>query len=147
MHIRIAEPRDYPRIIALIQEFAAFIGTPGKVSVTVESMERDQAIFNGLVAEENGDIIGFATYFFAYYSWSGKALYLDDLFVQETYRGRNIGTQLFDQVLTIARSQGCVKMRWQVSRWNEAAKAFYVKRGAVLDEVEMNCDINFNEPL
>ena len=31
-------------------------------------------------------------YYFAYYTWVGKTLYLDDLYVKESYRGNGLGT-------------------------------------------------------
>lgn len=139
--IRKATPSDFNDIHALIMEFATFIQTPEKVRITPEQMIEDQQVFNCLVALKDDTIIGFATYFFAYYSWSGKAIYLDDLYVQEALRGNGIGSQLFDRVTEIGQQENCVKMRWQVSNWNQKAQAFYKSRGAEIDEVEINCDL------
>jgi len=77
--------------------------------------------FNCIVAvNSNGQIIGFATYFFAFYSWTGKSVYLDDLFVLENFRGQQIGTRLMDKIFEIARITDCKKVRWQVSKWNKS---------------------------
>ncbi|HMQ62455.1 MAG TPA: GNAT family N-acetyltransferase [Flavilitoribacter sp.] len=139
--IRKIAAEDYPAVHQLILEFAIFIQTPEKVSITVEQMTAEQESFNCLVAEAGGRIVGFATYFPAYYSRTGKAIYLDDLFILEAYRGRNIGSMLLEAVIETGRKWGCVKVRWQVSRWNEQAIEFYRKRGAVVDDTEMNCDL------
>lgn len=83
---RKAERKDFSSIVSLIREFSVFQKCPEKVSITEDQLLIDENIFNALVAEVDGNIIGFATFFFAYYSWSGKALYLDDLYVMGEYR-------------------------------------------------------------
>lgn len=138
--IREATENDFPQIYHLIKEFAIFIKTPEKVAITLPQMIRDKDYFHSLVAMDNDKVIGFATWFFAYYSWSGKAVYLDDLYVKAEYRGKSIGTRLMDAVFDIARQAECEKVRWQVSNWNKDAIAFYKKRGAQVDDVEINCD-------
>lgn len=139
--IRKATENDFGAIYGLIKQFAEFIKTPEKVSITVEQMIRDKDYFQSLVAVVDNTIIGFATYFFTYYSWTGKALYLDDLYVLEKHRGQKIGTLLMDSIFEIARKENCTKVRWQVSNWNTKAIEFYKKRGAVIDDVEINCDM------
>lgn len=139
--IRKATEEDFELILNLIKEFSVFINTPEKVSITLEQMIQDKNYFQCMVAVDEGKIVGFATYFFAYYSWIGKSIYLDDLYVIEEFRGKGIGADLFDAIITIARDENCKKVRWQVSNWNSKAIAFYKSRGAVIDDVEMNCDL------
>ena len=70
--IRPANEMDFPEIFSLITEFSVFQGTPEKVSISVEQMQENKELFNCLVAEtKDKHIIGFASFFFAYYSWSG----------------------------------------------------------------------------
>jgi diamine N-acetyltransferase len=139
--IRRAGPSDFEQVYMLIREFAAFIKTPEKVLTSPSQMTEDQQYFNCLIAEDGEKIVGFATFFYAYYSWTGKAIYLDDLYVTESYRGKGIGAALFDHVIELGRSCNCKKMRWQVSNWNSKAIAFYRSRGAGVDDVEINCDL------
>ena len=144
--IRPANEMDFPEIFSLITEFSIFQGTPEKVSITVDQMQENKELFNCLVAETNDKhIIGFASFFFAYYSWSGKALYLDDLYVKETFRNQAIGKMLFDAVLVYAKNNHCNKMRWLVSKWNTNAIGFYKSIGANIDETELTCDLTLNE--
>ena len=139
--IRKADPADFEAVHAMLKEFATFISTPDKVLTTPAQMVCDSDVFRCLIALEGDKPVGFATYFMAYYSWTGKAIYLDDLYVKEEYRGRGIGSALFDFVLKMGREAECKKMKWQVSNWNEKAQAFYKSRGAVIDAVEINCDL------
>ena len=142
--IRVAEVRDFEQIHALNQQFSHFIKTPEKFMISIEDMISEQDHFEILVAEEdNGKIIGFATTFIAWYSWIGKSLYLDDLFVAEAYRGNGLGSKLMDAVISKAKEKGCKKIKWQVSRWNEKAIDFYKKKGAEIDNTEINCDLIF----
>lgn len=90
---------------------------------------------------DNETIIAFSTYFFAYYSWTGKAIYLDDLYVTETYRGKGIGNLLFNKIIETAKNNNCKKVKWQVSNWNKKAIKFYKNKGALIDDVEINCDL------
>lgn len=88
-----------------------------------------------------GEIIGFASYYFAYFSWTGKSIYLDDLYVKENFRGFGIGSALMESIFHLGRKNNCKKVRWQVSNWNSQAIEFYKKLGAVINEVEVNCDL------
>lgn len=141
LNIREATENDLPAIHALILEFAAFQKSTEKVSVTIEQMKKDKGLFRCLVAETtDGEIIGFASYFFAYYSWTGKAVYLDDLYVTQTHRKKGVGAALLNGIIDIARRNNCIKVRWQVSNWNKNGIDFYKRMGAEIDEVEINCD-------
>lgn len=140
--IRKATEADFPAIIALIREFAQFQKTPDRVSNTAEQMLGDKDLFHCFVAvNEKEQLLGYAACFFAYYTWSGKNLYLDDLYVRESARGFNIGTKLLYTVIDHAKATGCKKLRWQVSNWNAPAIKFYKKIGALIDDVELNCHL------
>jgi GNAT superfamily N-acetyltransferase len=87
--------------------------------------------------------MGYVTYFFAYYTWTGKSLYMDDLYVREKYRRKGLGALLINKVIDYAKEEKCNKLRWQVSNWNEPAITFYKSLGAEIDNIEQNCDIIF----
>ena len=142
--IRQATEADFSTIHALNEEFSHFIKTPEKYKITLEQMKAEQQHFLCLVVEnETGEIIGFATTFIAWYSWVGKTMYLDDLFIIEKYRGNGLGSQLMDEVFKIAKQKNCKKVKWMVSKWNKKAIEFYKNKGAVIDDVEINCVLVF----
>lgn len=143
--IRKADESDFPAILMLIMEFALFQKTPEKCTTTVVQMTEDKDLFQCFVAEVDANIIGFASFFFAYYSWSGKALYLDDLYITADYRRQNIGTSLLHRVRQLAIQENCKKLRWQVSNWNMDAIRFYKEWGASIDWVEINCDLDLSQ--
>jgi len=140
--IRKAVAEDFIEIYALIKEFATFIKTPERVTISAAQMVEDKDYFNCFVAIDDEVIIGFVSYFTAYYSWSGKAIYLDDLYVMPKYRGLGVGAKLFEQIIETAKATNCKKVKWQVSNWNNKAIAFYKSKGASIDEVEINCELS-----
>jgi GNAT superfamily N-acetyltransferase len=144
MHIttRAINENDFPSLIALFKEFAAFEKLPDKMINSVEQMKAEKEYLNGFVAEDkDGAIIGYVTYFFAYYTWIGKSLYMDDLYVKPDFRGNGLGSRLIYKVIEFAKKENCNKLRWQVSDWNQPAIEFYKSLGANIDGVEQNCDL------
>src|ERR1700722_14892265 len=73
--IRKATKADFPAVYALFQEFAVFQKTPEKLYITLDQLIADEQYFQCLVADVDGRIVGFASFFFAYYSWTGKGVY------------------------------------------------------------------------
>ena len=119
IRIRKGDGEDVDAVLSLIREFSIFQKTPEKVTITSEQMLGEKDLFQFYVAETvTSEIVGFASFFIAYYSWSGKALYLDDLYVKENFRGLKIGTDLLNTIIDIASAENCKKVRWQVSHWN-----------------------------
>jgi len=144
MDIKIIEEKDFKELAALFLEFATFQNQPGKMKNSEEKMKIEKDFLHGFIArDDNNDVIGYVTFFFAYYTWVGKSLYMDDLYVREKYRGKGLGTSLINKVIDYAKEERCNRLRWQVSNWNEPAIAFYESLGAKIDDIERNCDIVF----
>ena len=66
-----------------------------------------------------------------------KSLYIDDLCVDETIRGRHIGRKLYEYVLDYARESDCYNVTLNVWACNESAMKFYEKCGLVPQKVGM----------
>ena len=58
-----------------------------------------------------------------------KSLYIDDLCVDETARGKHIGSALFEFVRDYAKSIGCQAVTLNVWAGNDAAMQFYQSKG------------------
>ena len=58
-----------------------------------------------------------------------RTLYLDDLCVEASARGRHIGTRLYERVLLAAREMGCSRVTLHAWNFNEKAFGFYEKLG------------------
>jgi len=151
INIRKATEKDFSVVLSLIKELAEYEREPDKVTNSVELMKEEQEHFRCYVAEtENGEIAGMAIYFFAYYTWVGRSLYLEDIYVKEHYRRFRIGTLLLRKIFEIAREENCKRVRWQVLDWNNSAIEFYRKGGAEISNNWLNCTfdkegiLNFN---
>lgn len=134
---------DFESLQILITDFAVFEKQAHKMTNTVEQMLEEKEYFQGIVALSGNRIVGYVSYFYAYYTWSGKSLYMEDLYVVPEYRGKGIGSELTKQLIELAKNTNCKRMRWQVSEWNKSARSFYESLGAEISGTEMNCDLYF----
>ncbi len=142
MDIRKAANKDITAILNLLQQVNLIHhnGRPDLFNVgtkyTKEQLENiicdnDRPI---LVADDNGVIKGYA--FCIYQTHENetiltdiKTLYLDDLCVDEKYRGEHIGKKLYDAVLKLAKENGCYNMTLNAWCFNQRAVGFYEKCG------------------
>src|ERR1700761_3010749 len=99
INIRVAKREDCPRLLELVHELALYERAPEEVTVTLQEFEDagfgSKPIWKAFVAEEDGEILGFALYYVRYSTWKGNRLYLEDLIVTEAARGKGIGKLLF----------------------------------------------------
>lgn len=85
-----------------------------------------------LLAEEAGQVVGFALFFHNYSTFLGKpTLYLEDLFVVPEHRGKGHGKALLGALARRAVERDCGRLEWSVLNWNEPAIRFYRGLGAV----------------
>lgn len=143
INIREATVNDFPAVLSLIKELAEFEKAPEKVTNSVQQMIMEKDLFRCFVAEtEEKEIAGMALWFFAYYTWVGKSLYLDDIYVKKVYRKQKVGTALLRKVFEVAREEGCKRVRWQVLDWNHPAIEMYRKSGALIEKEWLNCSFD-----
>ena len=134
--VRPATPADAAVIVELIRELAIYEKEPlARVKVTAADILRDgfgpQRRFECLLVEADGRPAGFALFFHNYSTWEGRAgIYVEDIFVSEWARGRNIGRRLLAEVAAIAETRGCPRVDLSVLHWNPA-RAFYERIGLV----------------
>jgi len=145
INIRRAFKEDCPRLLELITELAVYEKAPDDVTVTLAHFEEsgfgDKPVWWSFVAEENGAIHGFALYYIRYSTWKGQAMYLEDIIVTESMRGKKIGKLLFDRLIEEAKEKKLHRIVWQVLEWNEPAINFYKKYNADFDGEWVNCSL------
>ena len=137
--IKKAAETDVPQIIALIQEFAEFEKLSGWCEVTEEKLYRvifsEGAFVQALVAFEGETCVGYALFFPVFKSFRGeRSMFLEDLYVSPTMRGKGLGFAMLKEVARTAKEQGFVRMDWQALKWNEPAINFYKNLGAETDD-------------
>ena len=97
VQIREGRKEDLPNVLDLVKELAIYEKALHEVSNTVSRMESDgfgnNPIFGFYVAEETDVILGISIYYYRYSTWKGKRLYLEDIVVTQSQRGKGIGNR------------------------------------------------------
>jgi GNAT superfamily N-acetyltransferase len=134
--IRPATIDEVPLILSFIKKLAQYERLAHEVVATEESLR--ETLFNSRKTAEVviGDLqnkpIGLVLFFHNYSTFLGRpGLYIEDLFVDETYRRRGFGSALLSYVARLAIERNCGRLEWSVLDWNKPAIEFYTKFGAV----------------
>ena len=149
--IRRAEKKDIERIGALLEQvnLVHHLGRPdlfriGKKYTDEELVEilRDERRPILVWTDEQDAVCGYAFCIYQQHVNSQlmtdvKTLYIDDLCVDEQMRGRHIGKELYEAVLSMARETGCYNVTLNVWTCNESALRFYEKCGLVPQKIGM----------
>ena len=118
-----------------MREFATYEKLEHRYKIT--ETELHTALFgakpalDSVLADVDGITVGFALWYFTFGSFSGRySLFVEDIFVQQDFRGRGIGLALFRHMARIALERQCIDMSWTVLDWNAPAIEFYRGLGA-----------------
>ena len=141
MTIRIAQEKDIPRIIDLLQqvlevhaEIRPDIFISGTTKYSFDDVKEmlgveDKPIY--IAADEDDNVLGYAicevkeTPEDATNKVKFKQLYIDDLCVDEKARGQHVGRAIFEHVKQEANRMGCYEVTLCVWTGNDRAEAFY----------------------
>ncbi|MBO9541073.1 GNAT family N-acetyltransferase [bacterium] len=140
MTIRFATPEDVPAILGLIKDLADYEQLLHEVEANEERLHAhlfgDRPYVEVLMAEEDGELAGFALFFHNYSTFLAKpGIYLEDLFVKPTFRGKGIGKALLVRLAQLTVERDCGRLEWSVLDWNEPSIQFYKAQGAkAMDE-------------
>lgn len=145
--IRKATLEDIPAIRHLVHELAVYENEPEALKADLSHYEEQfkAGLYNSMVAELDGEIVGMTIYYLRFSTWRGKMMHLEDFYVQQNHRRKGIGDQLFEAFIEDSKSQGCKMVIWQVLDWNELAIGFYDKYKAIYDKDWWNCKLFFDD--
>jgi GNAT superfamily N-acetyltransferase len=138
--IRAATPEDVPALLRFVHELATYERAP-------DAVEADEAMLHAalfgadahvfaLVAEDEGEAVGFALWFWTFSTWLGRrGVYLEDLYVRPEHRGNGHGRALLAALARRCTDAGGGRVEWAVLDWNTPAIDFYRSLGAeAMDE-------------
>ena len=150
INIRKGKEEDIASVFRLVEELAVHHKhDPDYIDNTPVQMKKDAfgaaPYFHFIVAEEEGKIVGATIYYFTYSTWKGKSLYLEDLIITRSHRGKGIGKLLMQALAEEAVAHDVRKMKWQVAEDNESAIGFYEKIAADLDPEWINCELSHTQ--
>ncbi|MET8407575.1 GNAT family N-acetyltransferase [Streptomyces sp. NPDC005195] len=133
--IRAATPADIPVIHAMVRELAEYEKVPDEARATPSQLR--EALFGehpaafAHVAEEAGEVVGFALWFLNFSTWRGvHGIYLEDLYVRPQARGGGHGKALLTELARICGARGYERLEWSVLDWNRPSIEFYEALGA-----------------
>jgi GNAT superfamily N-acetyltransferase len=136
VRIEPAKPADVPVICELIKELAEFERLQDQFVATDDRLR--ESLFGPrphaevLMARLQDESVGFALFFHSYSTFRAQpGIYLEDLYVRPTYRGRGYGKALLSHIAKLAVERGCGRFEWSVLDWNQRAIDFYKNLGAV----------------
>ena len=152
MNIRHAQDKDIERLISLLQEVLEIHATirpdifiSGTTKYTREELlekiaNDDEPIY--VAVDDNDEVKGYAFCILREQPFSTnmvpfKSMYIDDLCVDSTCRGKHIGEQLFEYVKEEAKKLGCYEVTLNVWEGNDPAISFYKNMGMMVKEYQM----------
>jgi GNAT superfamily N-acetyltransferase len=138
--IRKAKPSDLAELFALLREKAKFDGALAALTATQIELGAEifceSPKFEVVVAEKVGKIVGLATYYSLFSTYSARPeILMDDLFGIETEQGKGIGWKILKFVSAEAVSRKACELEWSLQSSNNRGIAFYMREGAVIREI------------
>lgn len=146
--IRNATPDDLENVLTLVNELAAYENAPNEVWAKLVDYQEGfkEGLFESLVAELEGQVIGTCIYYMTWSTWKGRMLYLEDFIVKKDLRRHGLGQQLFDAFIKRAEELNCTLVKWQVLDWNIPALRFYAKNDAIIEKEWWNGKLILKPP-
>ncbi|WHM35906.1 GNAT family N-acetyltransferase [Streptomyces sp. BPTC-684] len=139
--VRHARPCDLPRLAELAAEHAVYEKAAPPAPDLAERLGallfgRDRPRVRCFVAEiPDGEVVGYASCAPEFSTWQAREyLHMDCLFLRDGHRGLGLGALLVDAVAAEARELGMDQVQWQTPVWNEGARRFYDRIGAIGSE-------------
>lgn len=129
MKIRNLNKSDYASWRNLWDQYLVFYKhelTEEQTQLTFERLLDSKVGMHGFVLEVGGVIAGIAHSSFTHSTWAEKQdLYLEDLFVDPSLRGKGYGRALIEATAEFGKQHGARKLYWQTHQDNETAQRLY----------------------
>ena len=137
--LEFATVEDVGLVLDFIKQLAIYEDMLDDVVATEESLI--DSLFNKKVAEViigyyDEKPVAFVLFFHNYSTFLGKTgLYIEDLFVVPSMRGKGLGKILLAYIAKLAKERDCGRVEWWCLNWNKPSIEFYKKMGAIpMDE-------------
>ena len=141
LEIRRATAADAVQLLQLIIAIAEHHDQARSVRTNADELLRagfgDHSKFGALLAELDGQVVGYASYTIDYSIWLGHDyMRIDDVYVDADARGNGIGEALMEKCRELCLDIGVPRIKWEVQTDNVAARRFYEHIGATTAGVE-----------
>lgn len=136
LSIRSAGPADAALVLKFVRDLAEYEKLAHEVGAGIADIERDlfgssPKVFCELAFWE-GAPAGFALWYYTYSTFQGRhGIWLEDLFVEPSLRGKGIGKSLLVDLARRCVRENLGRFEWAVLDWNAPSIEFYRSQGAV----------------
>ncbi|MDL2211294.1 GNAT family N-acetyltransferase [Erysipelotrichaceae bacterium OttesenSCG-928-M19] len=124
-----ATKEDAKMVYHYINQLAIYEKMPDDVTGTISDLEKniwDNNYAQVMLAFFNNEPVGFCLYFINFSTFTCKGvLYLEDVYIDEEYRNRGFGREIFYQLACLAKEKDCTRFEWVCIDWNEPSIRFY----------------------
>ena len=97
------------------------------------------------VAKLENRIVGYVTVKTRTYDWPAvvyrRVMLIDQICVDEAFRGHGFGTQMMEEIRILAKAFGCTDLQMGVYPQNDAAVSFYQKCGFMIRSIDMQIKV------
>jgi GNAT superfamily N-acetyltransferase len=134
LQIRQATIDDVPVLLPLVEGYWAFEGISGfdptRISEQLSRLFSEPQLGLGWLALVDGQPVGYlvAAYVFSLEHF-GLTAEIDEFMVLDQHRGHGVGSALLGIAEATFTRAGCTKVSLELSRRNDAARAFYHRQG------------------
>ncbi|RCN32470.1 acetyltransferase, GNAT family [Ancylostoma caninum] len=124
-----ATSADAAVLMGMIRELAEFEKMPEAVKIdeTRLAADLDENSVGGFVLREGDEPAAMLLFYFAYSTWEGQFIHMEDLYVRPAFRRKGYGQRLWRELGILAKEMGVLRIQWDVLDWNSNAIAFYEK--------------------
>ena len=143
VHTRPAEMSDQPRVFDLIEQLTGETVTSSWQTVFESHLRRERGAV--VVAENDDGILGIATVSYNMtIRYGGEYCELEELIVDDSARGLNLGRILVQRTIDDARRRGCAEIGLYLVPSTEGNRGFYEKLGFEVLGTEMRQNLDNN---
>jgi ribosomal protein S18 acetylase RimI-like enzyme len=140
-----AKLADAADLHPLVEKYRAFYKQPENektLGYLKSRLENDEAIV--FIARDDAVAVGFTMLYPTFSTVSLSAVWLlNDLYVEESHRGKGIASKLMETAENAARETGATRVFLRTANDNTTAQSLYEGRGYIQDEVFRRYDLIF----
>lgn len=122
------------KVLDFIRQMAEYEKMSDEVIATEASLKKslfEDKDCSAAFVEYEGKTVGFVLFFHTFSTFCGRTnMYLEDIFIQESMRGKGFGKEVFKFLMKEALDEGCRRLEWVCLNWNTPSIKFYEGMGA-----------------
>ncbi|KAL6727738.1 hypothetical protein Aduo_009589 [Ancylostoma duodenale] len=106
-----ATAADAPVLMGMIRELAEFEKMPEAVKIdeTRLAADLDKNSVGGFVLREGDEPAAMLLFYFAYSTWEGQFIHMEDLYVRPGFRRKGYGQRLWQELGILAKEMGVLR--------------------------------------